>query len=207
MSDPFQDLRGQLVDAARELPARRRRRVRAIALVAAVFATGGTAAAAVVGLSHSATGRPAASPPLIVSCDNIIDSMKSPRAGLPGYRVVLGSVSVPPAYLPQNVNLHQGRWPYWLKAALIVRAGRGPLTVTVPPAWRRRVAITWGNGLAIVSTVQIARCAPAPKQWNVYVGGFRTHSSSQCFPLAFRIGARAQTVWFGIRRRCRAPSE
>ena len=35
-------------------------------------------------------------------------------------------------------------------------------------------------------------------------GGIHTRSSSVCVPLTFRIGARAQTVRFGIGRHCSA---
>ena len=44
------------------------------------------------------------------------------------YRPVLGVVSVPPAYISQVVRLRDGPWPYWEKAGLVVRAGRGPVT-------------------------------------------------------------------------------
>jgi hypothetical protein len=137
-----------------------------------------------------------------VPCDNVIDSMRS--AGDAGYRIVLGSVSVPPAFMSQLDASNDPSWPYWHKAGLLVRAGRGPVTVTVPSAWRRRAAITWGNGLGVASTLQITTCSSPANHWNAYAGGIYTRSSAACVPLVFQIGARSQTVTFGIGRRCAA---
>jgi hypothetical protein len=98
-------------------------------------------------------------------------------------------------------------WRYWHKAGLLVYAGRGPVTVTVPTAWRQRVAITWGNGLGALSTLQITRCPSPADYWNAYAGDIYTRSPAACVPLVFRVGgvgARSQTVSFGIGRRCDA---
>jgi len=140
----------------------------------------------------------------VVPCSNIINSARS--VGEPRYRLVLGRLSVPPASLPTTAASNDPSWPYFLKAGLVVHAGRAPVTVTVPSAWRRRAAISWGNGLGIVSTLQITGCPPSPDSWNAYAGGFYTRSASACVPLTFRIGAHSQTVRFGIGRRCHAGS-
>jgi hypothetical protein len=135
-----------------------------------------------------------------VSCDRIILRVGSGRAG--GYRVVLGVVSVPPAYEPQVVRSLRRSWPFWRKAGLVVRGDAGPVLVSVPKAWRTRAAITWGNS-GIVSRLRIARCpALQPKVWNAYAGGFYLRSRSACVPLTFRVGQRAKTVRFGLAKRC-----
>lgn len=138
--------------------------------------------------------------PPTVSCEQIILRGASGRAG--HYRVVLGVVSVPRAYLPQVVPTRSRPWTFWRKAGLVVRGDAGPVVVSVPRAWRRRAAITWGDS-EIVSRLRIARCpALPPKVWNAYAGGFYLRSRSACVPLTFRVGGRAKTVRFGLAKRC-----
>src|SRR5438105_1326689 len=67
--------------------------------------------------------------PRTVPCDEIILHTKFPYRG---YRLVLGAVSVPPAYLAQVVPTGQRPWAYWRKAGLVVRAGGPPVTISVP---------------------------------------------------------------------------
>ena len=142
-----------------------------------------------------------------VPCDEIILTAKSGVQG--AYRVVLGVVSVPPAYLEQVVATPGQPWPYWRKAGLVIRGGAGPVNVSVPKAWRSRVAIIWGyryhdNGY---SALRLARCPPSEsKPWNAYSGGFYLRSRSACVPLNFRVGQRSRIVRFGIGRRCGATS-
>ena len=54
-----------------------------------------------------------------MTCQSIIDPVGSyewrPK------RAVLGVVAAPPAYIPQTVR-GEGRWPYWSKVGLVVRA-------------------------------------------------------------------------------------
>jgi hypothetical protein len=136
----------------------------------------------------------------VVPCTSIIEQAASPH---PGYRLVLGTISVPPAYLPRTVDLHASPWRYWEKAGLVVRAGRVPVEVTVPATWRGGAAITWGNGVGIVSSLRVAPCPSPPGVWNAYAGGFYLRARSACVPLVFRVGSRATTVRFGVGRRCR----
>jgi hypothetical protein len=150
--------------------------------------------------NHTGSGQPSAPKPLSVPCTDIIASTRSAGAG--GYRIALGGVSVPPALLPAAVASSDPSWPYWRKTGLVVRAGRDPVTVTVPSAWRRRAAITWGNGLGVVSTLEITACSSPAGYWNAYAGGIYTTSPAACVPLVFRVGARSRTVRFGIGRRC-----
>lgn len=142
-----------------------------------------------------------------VPCTEIIDHTKWPYIGSRDpryrYRSVLRVVSVPPAYISQVVHLRDGAWPYWTKAGLVVRAGRGPVTVSVPLAWRKRAAITWGGNTGIVSSLRIAPCGSDQSRGNAYAGGFYLRSRSACLPLVFRVGSRSTAIRFGLGRRCR----
>ena len=136
-----------------------------------------------------------------VPCRDIIGRVGSGRLG--GYRVVLGVVSVPAAYLPQIVESRDPRWPYWRKAGLVVRAGAPPVTVTVPRRWRSRVSIGWGNSDDAGSAVRIASCRQhGSKPWNAYAGGFSLRVAAACVPLVITVGARSTVVRFGLGRRC-----
>jgi hypothetical protein len=137
--------------------------------------------------------------PVRVGCDQIIDQSRSNH---PRYRVVLGIVSVPPARLQAATRVQNRSWPYWQKAGLVIHASRKAVTVTVPKAWRRRVAITWGNDTGIVSSLRLAPCPSPPHVWNAYAGGFYLRSAKACVPLVFRLADRQKLVRFGIGRRC-----
>lgn len=158
-------------------------------------------AVGLAGLTAMTAGAaPSAAPPT-VTCDKIILTVGSGRAG--GYRVVLGVVSVPEAHLPQVVPSRSRPWTYWRKAGLVIRGDSPPVSVTVPKVWRNRVAITWGNS-GIVSALRIASCPRfGDEPWNAYAGGFLLRSRSACVPLIFRVGNRSATVRFGLGRACR----
>jgi hypothetical protein len=156
----------------------------------------------VVLAAATATGLAAATAPSVtptVSCNTIIGHAASGHGG--DRRVVLGVVSVPPGYLPQTVPTHSRPWRFWTKRGLVVHADAGPVTVRVPRAWRRRVAIEWGNS-GIVPALRIARCPHILKAWNAWAGGFHLRARSACVPLVFRVGRRSATVRFGVGRRC-----
>lgn len=142
----------------------------------------------------------AASPPPTVSCDSAAMFMEPPKVPA-DYRVLFARVAVPPRYLPQVVSV-SGDWPYWRKAGLLVRAGAKGVSVSVPPAWRDRVAIEWGDS-GTVPAFRIAPCTRPPNRWNVYTGGFYLRSPA-CVPLVVRVGARSTTVRFGLGTRCPA---
>jgi hypothetical protein len=158
------------------------------------------AATILLALAPAAALAAPAGPVPTVPCDEIILHVNSGRAG--GYRVVLGVVSVPPARLIQVVPSQSRPWSYWRKAGLVVRAGAPPVTVSVPPAWRSRAAITWGNSTGIVSAVRIASCRGAAGTWNAYAGGFYLRSPSACMPLRFSVAGRTRVVRFGLGRAC-----
>lgn len=166
-----------------------------------VVLVGALSASCLGGSSHSAGV--SATPPavqLVVTCDQIILQAESPFSD--GYRRVLGVISAPRAYTPQVVRTPGERWPYWEKAGLVVRAGRSPVTVSVPPAWRTRAAITWGNAKPAVSSLRISACPSPANVWNAYAGGFFMRSHGACIPLVFQVGERRKLVRFGIDHRC-----
>jgi hypothetical protein len=154
--------------------------------------------AASAALSSEAPGRGAAlvAPPR-VGCDQVIDRNAVPPAG---YRVLVGVVAAPRPHI-QAVLSGNAQWPYWSKAGVGIRAGRASVVISVPRAWRSRVAITWGNA-PIGSSLTIAGCPSPPHVWNGYAGGFYLRSEAECVPLAFRVGRRTAVVRFGVGRRC-----
>ena len=151
-------------------------------------------------MTLAATAARANAPPT-VSCTGIVGRVRSGHAG--GNRVVLSTVSVPPEYLPQVGPSRNKAWPFFTKRGLAVRGDSPAVVVTVPKAWRRRVAITWGDS-AIASGLRIASCSAflPPKVWNGYAGGFYLRSRSACVPLIFRVGRSAKTVRFGLAKQC-----
>ncbi len=166
--------------------------------IAALF--GAIALSALTGVAARAAPP---SPLPTVGCDQEIGPVKSARQD--GYRPVLGYVSVPPPYLAQPVRVPSfAPWVYWMKAGLVVRNGHTPVTVSVPSAWRKRAAISWGNNvIGPVSSLRITACLSSSPGWHAYAGGFYLRSRAGCVPLLFRVGNRTATVRFGIGRRCR----
>jgi hypothetical protein len=141
-----------------------------------------------------------------VPCSEIIDYTKFPYVGNSRpeyrYRQVLGVVSVPPAFMQQVVPTGQRPWAYWHKQGLVIGATQNTVTVTVPKSWRKRAAITWGNGVRPVSSLKFEACAGSPKIGHAYAGGFVLRSPSACVPLIFSVGRRMATVRFGVGERC-----
>jgi hypothetical protein len=170
------------------------RRVVVIVFIAVVAVASG------VGWATAARLRDASSYSITPCADIIFDTKFPYRTG--GYRLVLGSLSVPPAYMRQVVRFRHGSWRYWRKAGLVVRGGAPAVTVTVPPVWRSRVAVTWGNRGGPVSTLGIARCNGPATVGHAYAGGFFLHARAACIPILFRVGTRSATVRFGVGRRC-----
>ena len=178
----------------------------AVLVVATTTLAAGAATSAAGTRGRADTG---ARPPLskkvatvgTVACGDAIATTGSGRQS--GYRVVAGVVSVPPAYLTQVSKTGSQPWPFWRKAAMLVRADAPVLVVRLPTAWRNRAAITWG-AVGAVSILRFARCPSPANRWNVYAGGFYLRSTSACVPLVFEIGARTVSVLFGVGRRCRS---
>ena len=156
--------------------------------------------AVIAALVLTAASTSAASSPRVVRCESIVQ---------PGgtftwkpERVVLGVAAVPPAYIPQTVETGTLPWRYWSKSGLVIKANSPPVDVSVPPRWRTRVTIGWGdrNG----SHLRFAPCPPSSAlgDWNPYTGGFYLRSRPACVPLTFRVGDRSATVRFGVGKRC-----
>lgn len=172
------------------------------ATLLAILALGSALAACSEGSpasSKSASERPTVSSDA-VTCDKII--LTSAHPFHEGTRRVLGVIAAPPAYISQVIRHPGEQWPYGEKAGLGVRAGSGPITITVPTAWRSRVAIAWGNITTDAGSVQIAACPPSANVWDIYAGGFSLRHRSECFPLTFSVDQKTSTVWFGLGRRC-----
>lgn len=165
----------------------------ALIALGATSATAGAADAASVATTRT------------VPCDESIATTPFPYLGNSQpqyrYRSVLNAIAVPPAYLQQVVATRQQPWRYWRKAGLVVRTGRA-VTITVPPGWRTRGAIVWGNGGGPFASLRIAACAGSPHSGNAYAGGFYLRSSSACLPLIFTVAGHSVTVRFGIGTRC-----
>jgi hypothetical protein len=120
------------------------------------------------------------------------------------YRLVLGAVSVPPAFTAQVVSTGERPWRYWVKQGLVVQANGKPVTVSVPSAWRERAEIAWGyagKGEPF-SDLRITGCGSDRTLGRAYAGGFYLTSRSACVPLTFRVGTRSATVRFGLGERC-----
>jgi len=170
--------------------------------IAVLCATVGLVCAA--GVMASKASR---TPGRTVPCRESIDGTEFPYVGSSRpryrYRLVLGAVSVPPGYLAQVVPTGETPWAYWRKAGLVVRAGGQEISITIPPPWRERAGITWGNGgNGVFDSLRIAGCRGGPTPGFAYAGGFYLRSPSACLPLVFRVGRRSETVRFGIGRRC-----
>ena len=154
-------------------------------------------------IEGTAQGSTAAIP--VVACTDVANP--GPLPGKQGYRLVLGVIAAPPAYIaPEQVAAVNGfgSWTYWLKAGMGVRVGRFMVTVTIPQAWRSRAAITWGNSHRIVNALKFSGCGAGAMTdaWNGYSGGFYLRASSGCVPLVFSVGGRSTTKRFGIGRPC-----
>jgi hypothetical protein len=139
-----------------------------------------------------------------IPCREVIDHPAFPyNTGDPKYRyrLVLDAVSVPPAFQRQVVATRERPWAYWRKAGIVVRGGT-QVTIAVPSPWRHRLAIIWGNGNYLAaSSLRIAACGVTAGVGNAYAGGFYLRAPA-CVPLTFRVAARAETVRFGIGKRC-----
>jgi hypothetical protein len=133
-----------------------------------------------------------------VGCDEVIAA--APFHG----RLVLAAAVVPPAHITQSTPTESTPWTFFSKWGLVIRAGAGgDVSVTVPAAWRRRVAISWGNNQhRVFHTLRFRRCAGDAARGSVYAGGFFLRRAAECVPLRVRVGTRTRLVWFGIVRRC-----
>ena len=142
-----------------------------------------------------------------VGCEEAIDTVWFPHAGSVQYpsQLVLGSVSAPGRHVPQSSPAGAPPWTHFSKWGMVIRSGPGAdVSVSVPRAWRDRLAISWGNaGHAVYHTLRFRRCGADAGVGTAYAGGFFLRREGGCVPLRFRVGTRTRLVWFGIVRRCR----
>ncbi len=173
--------------------------LRAGALIGSVALIIATSAAAVV-----------ASKPIVahftVPCARAVGSADGSASGM---TVVGGAIAVPAGYMPRAVHnppTHPWRdfpsgLPWWRKSGVQVRTG-ADATVTVPRAWRRRVAVMWGFGTdPSASTLTFKRCYGLSSRWLWYSGGFFVREPS-CIPLVVQAGNVRRRLWFGVGKRC-----
>jgi hypothetical protein len=157
-------------------------------------------AAATVPVSSIAAKQPSSRLPT-VPCDRIILVASSGTEG--GYRVVLGTVSVPGARnSPTASPTLSEPWPYFRKMGLVIRAGSPSVVISVAEKWRGRAVITWGGNQDPKTALRIASCPSYGKPWNVYAGGLYLRSPTGCVDLVFSVGRRSTTVRFAIGARC-----
>jgi hypothetical protein len=163
---------------------------------------------AVGALAQITTAEPSAKSPTgrRVPCGEAIAITKFPYVGdrRQPYRLVLGVVSAPPAYMGQVNRQTIRAWPYWRKQGIVVRNSGDTVEIGVPRAWRSRAAIAWGyggNGEPFRS-VTLVGCGSDRTRGRAYSGGFYPRSRSACVPLTFRVGKRTRTMRFDLGRRC-----
>jgi hypothetical protein len=125
--------------------------------------------------------------------------------------VVFDRVAVPRG-LTHGLAPYTGRparLKYWLKAGLLVRRHGTPLgpapgavepvEMSIPPAWRDRAAIGWGNA-GVSSTVRIGGCR-STTPWIVFTGGYYVRLPA-CVPVIVRVGARSRRIRVAVGRPC-----
>lgn len=127
--------------------------------------------------------------------------LRSPDLG-PGTRIVLGRIAVNPSRSYQPVPVRNtGEWRYWQKRPILIRANAGPVSVSVPPLWRGRAAITYGT--TPIRSAVVLRACPQPRgMWDAYAGGIYLRDLTVCVPLVFRLGNRSTTVRLNMAGRC-----
>jgi hypothetical protein len=137
------------------------------------------------------------------SCDSVIDQRQAPDFST----VLFNRVGMwPPSFVLQMVNnryLHP--FHYWGKQGVEVKAGRGPVDLIVPAAWRNRASLVYGDssGSDGASMVRIKGCsaADASAPWLAYAGGFFARKPV-CLPLLVRAGTQSSVVSLSLGTRC-----
>jgi hypothetical protein len=119
-----------------------------------------------------------------------------------GFQTVLRKIMVMPASPQPATSAGQGSWAYFSKTAVLIRAGTGPVLVSVPSSWRGRAAITWGSA-GQVESLTLTACAQPAGVWDVFAGGLYLRTNKGCVPVQFRLGGRTVTVTYGVGRDCR----
>ncbi|MBV9381024.1 MAG: hypothetical protein JOY82_19250 [Streptosporangiaceae bacterium] len=119
-----------------------------------------------------------------------------------GAQFALGRIYVYAGYSQALVPATgDGPWRYWQKRGILIRAGTGPVTVSVPPSWRQRAAISYGT-YGIVSSLVLTACRQPPGVWDGYAGGIYLRAAASCVPLVFATGNRSITIRLSVAGHC-----
>jgi hypothetical protein len=111
-------------------------------------------------------------------------------------------ISVDTGYLGAPVPVTgNGPWRYWQKRGILIRAGTGPVTISVPSPWRQRAALSYGS-YGIVSSLVLTTCRQPSGVWDGYAGGIYLRAAASCVPLIFAIGNRSITIRLSVTGRC-----
>jgi uncharacterized RDD family membrane protein YckC len=97
---------------------------------------------------------------------------------------------------------------YWAKTGLDIKAGAS-FELVVPPEWRGRLSIAWGNGAPRTTRLQVAACRwmASPSQssparaWLGFAGGYWVRNPA-CVSLLVRAGHQTRRVHIGIGAAC-----
>jgi len=161
----------------------------------------GSVVIAVTAATIAATADARARSVFVVPCTDTIGNLSNPAGS--DRHVALGLFSVPSVTVGSERLFGVLHWRYWTKVAVGVRRYRAPVTVSVPKAWRSKVAVTWGNRAGIMSSIRFSSCADATSpNWSAYAGGFYLRQHIVCVPLIVSDGQRTATVRVAIDGKC-----
>lgn len=155
-------------------------------------------AVSMVAPSYPAAAQVAPTTPL--PCADTIGGGDPPFSG---YAKVLDQVWLPTRRALGSVRLvdppaPSARW--WSKQGLVVRA-KATFTLTVPKAWRGRLAIGWGSPAQPSEMVTVSRC-DVGGTWLAYAGGYWV-SKPACVPLIVQSARHRKIVHVGVGAACR----
>lgn len=155
------------------------------------------AAATAIGAADARTG----SAIFTVPCADTIGNLSNP--GGTDRRLALGVLSVPSAATTLGSTTVPGSWRYWSKAVVAVRKGNARVTISVPEAWRSKLAVVWGNRAVILPKIRFSICNDATTpSWSAYAGGLYLRQHVACVPLVVGDGKRTTTVRVAIDGTC-----
>lgn len=176
-------------------------------VAAALLLAGGGTVLAISRGDHNAPGRTgrAATVPIPAAtfiptaCGQFTGTKAS--AGLPGgYRVILGDIAVPPAYVGPMQPNGNGPWRYWRKVVFGVRGGSPPVTLSVL-ADQQYVAAIDLEVAGIGGIFHLPGCPPS-HGWHAAMGGFYLKAPAACLALQVQVAQQSAVVWFGLGRPC-----
>jgi hypothetical protein len=163
-----------------------------------VGCTSGTSGTRPVTRASTAGGGLAQSAACSYTSNSAIGYSATPPAG---FRTVLKRVMVMLTSPQPAASAGQGKWAYFSKTAVLIRAGTGPVSVSVPPSWRGRAAITWGSA-GQAESLTLTACAQPGDVWDVFAGGLYLRTNKACVPVRFRLGGHTDTVIYSVGRDC-----